>query len=89
MELPAALTKRLAEARLGQAPAIYAEAGLWYDALSSLQELIAADPNDEMLTAARWELLRQGGLGEVAATLALSDQAERERQSAPRDPARP
>ena len=86
VELPAALAGRLAEAKPGQAPASYAEAGLWYDALSSLQELITAHPNDEGLMAARWELLGQAGLGEVAAALASSDQAERQpelREAAP------
>ena len=62
--------KRLAEGSLGEAPAIYAEAGLWYDALSNLLELISDHPNNESLRTARLELLRQGGLEAVDEALA-------------------
>ena len=69
MELPDSVAKRLAEASPGEVPAIYAEAGLWYDALSYLLELISDHPNNESLTTARLELLRQGGLEAVDKTL--------------------
>jgi hypothetical protein len=73
VELPASVAKRLTEASLSgnvQAPAIYAEAGLWYDALSSLLELVSDHPNNESLRTARRELLRQGGLEAVDEALA-------------------
>jgi hypothetical protein len=73
VELPASVAKRLTEASLSgnvQAPAIYAEAGLWYDALSSLLELVSDHPNNESLRTARGELLRQGGLEAVDEALA-------------------
>jgi hypothetical protein len=70
VELPASAAKRLTEVNLGEAPAIYAEAGLWYDALSSLLELISDHPNNERLRTARLELLRQGGFEAVDAALA-------------------
>ncbi len=70
VELPASAAKRLTEASLGEAPAIYAEAGLWYDALSSLLELVPDHPNNESLRTARLKLLRQGGLEAVDEALA-------------------
>ncbi len=73
VELPASVAKRLTEASLSgnvQAPAIYAEAGLWYDALSSVLELVSDHPNNESLRTARGELLRQGGLEAVDKALA-------------------
>ena len=70
VEPPASVAKRLAEGSLGEAPAIYAEAGLWYDALSSLLELVSDHPNNESLRTARLELLRQGGLEAVDEALA-------------------
>ena len=73
VELPDSVAKRLAEANPGEVPAIYAEAGLWYDDLSSLLELISDHPNNESLRAARLELLRQGGLEAVDEALAESE----------------
>ncbi len=69
MELPAEVAKRLTKASLGEAPAIYAEAGLWYDALSSLLELVSDHPNNESLKTARLKLLRQGGHERVGEAL--------------------
>jgi hypothetical protein len=45
--------------------ALYAQRGLWYDALSSASELIDADPGDTSLRAARRALLEQIELAEV------------------------
>ena len=70
VELPASVAKRLTEASLGDVPAIYAEAGLWYDALSSLLEIASDHPNNESVRAARLELLRQGGLEAIDEALA-------------------
>jgi hypothetical protein len=61
-----ALRKRLAGADKMQAVLIYAEEGIWYDALTSLSELIEATPKDRILREQRAFLLRQIGLPQVA-----------------------
>lgn len=66
IELPGAVSARLARASREEAPQIYAEAGLWYDALGAFSELIEATPNDPMLRNQRASLLEQVGLSEVA-----------------------
>ena len=50
------------------APRLYAEAGVWYDALMAFSDLIQADPANEGLRQQRASILEQGGLGEVAAS---------------------
>ena len=47
---------------------IYAEQGLWYDALAAASDAIRADPADVGLRASREALLRQVGLGMAEAT---------------------
>jgi len=66
--LPEALGERLAQADKEQAPYIYAERGIWYEALSSISELIDAAPNDARLREKRASLLEQVGFPEVAAS---------------------
>jgi hypothetical protein len=44
----------------------YAEAGLWYDALASISDLISTAPEDRLLRKHRASLLQQVGLQEVA-----------------------
>lgn len=63
--LPAELRTKLARAGKAQAPNIYAEAGLWYDALSAISDLIDAAPNDPLLRQKRASLLEQVGLREI------------------------
>ena len=46
---------------------IYAEHGLWYDALAAVSDAIRADPADARLRASREAMLRQVGLGMTAA----------------------
>lgn len=53
------------EERVGQ----YAGAGLWYDALQSLDEMIASNPGDTRLQKMRASLLQQVGLDKVAAAV--------------------
>jgi hypothetical protein len=65
--LPEALHSRLAQAREGEAPALYAEAGLWYDALTALADLIEATPRNTEFRQQRAALLEQVGLSEAAA----------------------
>ncbi len=47
-------------------PARLASAGLWYDAIRKLSELIEANPNDHFLGMQRAALLSQVGLPEIA-----------------------
>jgi hypothetical protein len=61
------LRAKLAGAAPRSLPAIYAEAGIWHDAVGSLTDLIEAQPNDKSLLAERSDLLRQVGLKAAAA----------------------
>ena len=47
-------------------PSIYAESGIWYDAIMAISELIEASPKDMNLRKQRAGLLEQVGLPEVA-----------------------
>lgn len=47
-------------------PSVYASEGIWYDALSSLSELIETHPKDKALREQRAFLLEQVGLPKVA-----------------------
>ena len=64
--LPEALRAQLAGAGKARVPFIYAEAGLWYDALAALSELIEAAPHDMLLRRQRAALLEQVQLAEIA-----------------------
>jgi len=59
---PARLRERLAQARAEEVPFLYAEAGLWYDALAAISELIDRAPGDTVLLNQRAALLGQVGL---------------------------
>jgi hypothetical protein len=61
------LAVRIREARPEEAPAIYAEAGLWYDALASMSELIERDPENAELRQRRAALIGQIGLPSTTA----------------------
>jgi hypothetical protein len=60
------LRARLAQATPAQAPHIYADEGIWYDALSALSDIIDAAPDDAKKRQQRAALLEQIGLQEVA-----------------------
>lgn len=60
------LRQQLAHAVPGELPAIYAEAGLWYETLTTLAELRSVYPQDGRLAAAWRDLLMQNGLNAVA-----------------------
>lgn len=62
----AAVVARVAAAGERAAPRIYAEAGLWYDAIGSLSRLIERSPADLELRALRASLLDQIGLAAAA-----------------------
>lgn len=66
IDFPEQLSVKLSRAGKSQAPQIYAEAGLWYDALAAISDLIDAAPTDTALRSQRASLLQQGGLTEIA-----------------------
>lgn len=66
VEAPAGFREKLAQSRKEEHPFLYAEAGLWYDALASISELIESTPNDAtQLRKQRSALLTQVGLPEL------------------------
>jgi Domain of Unknown Function (DUF928) len=58
---------RLKDAPSSRWPAVYAESGLWYDAIDQLSRDISANPADARLRQQRAALLEQVGLREAAA----------------------
>jgi hypothetical protein len=58
---------RVKEASAASRPALYASAGIWYDAIDELSRLIAAQPENRELRVQRAALLEQVGLTEAAA----------------------
>lgn len=60
------LKEKLAKADAASLPAIYAEAGIWYDALAALSDQIDASPDNQTLRQSRADLLRQVGLKTAA-----------------------
>jgi hypothetical protein len=62
-----ALHDRLRAAEAERRVALLAAEGIWYDALATLSERVAARPDDRGLHGRRAALLEQAGLGEVAA----------------------
>lgn len=65
IESPEGLSAKLAQAGKAKAPHIYAEAGLWYDALGAVSDLIETAPNDPALRRQRASLMVQVGLPEI------------------------
>lgn len=61
-----ALSIHLASAKNGDAVFRYAEAGLWYDCIAMISEMIEKAPDDRKLRKQRASLLQQVGLWEVA-----------------------
>jgi hypothetical protein len=63
---PIELAEKVAKARKEQLPFIYAEAGIWYDALATISALVVAGaPNSAILRQQRAALLAQVGVPEV------------------------
>ena len=58
---------RAKEASAASRPALYASAGIWYDAVDELSKQISAQPENRELRAQRAALLEQVGLTEAAA----------------------
>lgn len=60
------LKGKITHATPASLPAVYAEGGIWYDALSVLTDQIEADPANKSLRETRADLLRQVGLKAAA-----------------------
>jgi uncharacterized protein DUF928 len=56
------VTAKLAKASDKEVPFVYAQEGLWYDALNSISDLIDAAPQNQELQNQRTALLKQVGL---------------------------
>ncbi len=65
VEIPEGMSSKLAQARKAELPFLYADAGLWYDALTAISEAIEAAPNDTVLRKQRASLITQVGLLEI------------------------
>jgi hypothetical protein len=59
------LNARLKQASLEQHPYIYAEAGIWYDALKSIEQAIKEKPDNSQLILDRIQLFEQVSLQKV------------------------
>ncbi len=59
---PPGVRARLSGSEAHTVPLVYAEQGIWYDAIDTLSRLIQANPADETLLDQRAALLRQEGL---------------------------
>ena len=60
------LVSKLAQAKLSDRPDLYAQEGIWIDALSTLAQLRVANPNDSELKEEWISLLESVGLQEIA-----------------------
>lgn len=65
VELPANLRQQLLKATAKERTQLYAENGIWYDALTQMQMLRQQSPDDPKLKAAWVSLLESVGLGAV------------------------
>ena len=68
IELSAELRARIAGAGPAALPGVYAEAGIWHDALETLSDLVDAQPGDKALRQTRADLLAQVGLKAAASS---------------------
>jgi Domain of Unknown Function (DUF928) len=62
VEMPEGLKAKLTQAAKPDLPSLYGEAGLWYDTVAAISELIEATPQDQALRKQRAALLSQVGL---------------------------
>jgi Domain of Unknown Function (DUF928) len=72
VEPSADLKGKVAASNPASLPGVYADAGIWYDALSALTDQIEADPGNNALRETRADLLRQVGLKAAAAADTLA-----------------
>jgi hypothetical protein len=62
IEPTADLKEKVSKASPDSLPAVYADAGIWYDALTALSDQIDAQPDNKSLRKTRADLLQQVGL---------------------------
>jgi hypothetical protein len=62
---PSDLGAKLSSLKSTDLPVAYADAGIWYDAVAALQDLLEASPKDAALVSQRNALLRQAGVPEI------------------------
>ena len=62
VEMTEELKAKVAQAAKSDLPSLYGEAGLWYDTVAAMSELIEAAPQDQALRKQRTALLSQVGL---------------------------
>jgi hypothetical protein len=65
VEVPEGLRAKLPGAAKADLPSLYAEAGLWYDAVAAISDLIESAPNDPALRRQRAAMLAQVGLPDM------------------------
>ncbi|QTA91154.1 DUF928 [Desulfonema magnum] len=65
-EPPKIFTEKLCAATKADMPGLYAEEGIWYDALFVISQLIEANPANKTFRDQRADLLEQVGLHKVA-----------------------
>jgi len=65
VETPDELKAKLTQTANKDMPSVYAEAGIWYDALRAISDLIEAAPQDQELQKQRAAMLAQVGLPTV------------------------
>jgi len=68
----ASLSARLANASKTDVPAIYAEEGIWYDALAAVSDLVDTQPDSASWRAERADLLQQAGVTNAASASRLA-----------------
>jgi hypothetical protein len=63
--LPDFVRQQLASTPPDKLPALYVDAGLWYDAVDTLQKLIAIHPASLSLRSYQMALLKRAGLAQL------------------------
>jgi hypothetical protein len=66
IEPAADVKQKISQAAPASLPSIYAEAGIWYDAIATLSDQIEAQPENKTLRETRADLLQQVGLKAAA-----------------------
>ncbi|MDR4505446.1 MAG: DUF928 domain-containing protein [Candidatus Scalindua sp.] len=75
-----ALFAQLEKAEASEAPAIYAKAGIWYDAIETVSNLIDTSPNSENFSRQYSSLLTEVGLLKVAEYVTKTDTTPKEQK---------
>ena len=65
VDMPSELKAKLATANKSELFSLYAGAGMWYDAVAAISEMIDAAPQDQVLRKQRAALLSQVGLAAI------------------------